>query len=215
MGLGVRELSLITRLVSLSERMARRLHIYDNEKTTKLLQWNISKFRLHKRAKLKDNKTIYRWEIFWCELGENIGSEETKRRPCVIIQNQKGNDNAPTTIVAPITNATINLPIAVPLNRGEDSDLTGTIDLGQIRVISKGRIYGESVGKLTNSEQKKVEQALIKSVGLFNVFKKEKDKFEQKQKYANQLNDLLKDIKNELNITDNKMIIDEIKKLKK
>lgn len=56
---------------------------------------------------------IYRGEVYWCYLGENIGNEESKKRPVVIIQNQKGNDNSPTTIVAPITNATINLPIAV------------------------------------------------------------------------------------------------------
>ena len=42
-------------------------------------------------------------EIFFCELGENIGSEQNGKRPVVIMQNNIGNTHGNTTIIVPIT----------------------------------------------------------------------------------------------------------------
>ena len=42
-------------------------------------------------------------EIFFCELGENIGSEQNGKRPVVIMQNNIGNAHGNTTIIVPIT----------------------------------------------------------------------------------------------------------------
>lgn len=204
----------ITRLLSLVERMARRLHPIETEKTEKLLEWTTKKYRLHKNSPQKNNKVIYRGEIYWCELGENVGNEESKRRPCVVIQNQKGNDNAPTTIVAPITNATINLPVAVPLVRTGNTNVTGTIDLGQLKIIAKSRLIGASIDKLTPSEQKKVDLAIMKSTGTFSVLLHEQKKYTQKDEYARQLSNLLKDIRNELGVNDNKDIIAKLISMK-
>jgi len=139
---------------------------YESAKPTEMLKWYSKKFGLLNRAIQNRKMLIYRGEIYWCDLGENIGSEEVKLRPCVIIQNQRGNNAAPTTIIAPITNATITLPIAVLLNRGPGSVITGTVDLGQIKVVSKGRLFGR-IGKLTNSEEKQVDHALMISLGTY------------------------------------------------
>ena len=49
---------------------------------------------------------IRRGDIFVTDLesvGENVGSEQSSRRPAVIIQNDTGNEYSPTTIVAFIT----------------------------------------------------------------------------------------------------------------
>lgn len=204
----------ITRMINLIERMARRLYRSNNEKTEKILEWTIRKIRLQTNAHRKDNKVIYRGEIFWCDLGENIGSEESKRRPVVIVQNQKGNNNSPTTIIAPITNATINLPIAVPINREENPDITGTVDLGQIKVIHKARLIGNSIGKLTTSELKKIDIALMKSVGTFGHLIREQKKYQQKDQYSKELNRILRETRKELGIQKNEDIIKQIKTLK-
>lgn len=42
-------------------------------------------------------------EVFFCQLGENIGSEQNGKRPVVIMQNNIGNAHGNTTIVVPIT----------------------------------------------------------------------------------------------------------------
>ncbi|WP_180232522.1 type II toxin-antitoxin system PemK/MazF family toxin [Bacillus cereus] len=201
-------------MVNLVERMSRKLHLSNSDKSEKLLEWSIKKIRLNRNFHLRNTKVIYRGEIYWCELGENVGNEESKRRPVVIIQNQKGNDKSPTTIIAPITNATINLPIAVPLNRVENPNVTGTIDLGQIRVIHKSRLIGNNIDKLKNAELKKVDHALMKSIGTYQYLIREKQKFEQKEIYATSLNRILGDVRQELGVKKNEDILSAIQSLK-
>lgn len=154
---------LISELLELSDK---NYINYSDDKGYNLLEWFVEKYKLLDKA--DKNMIIYKYEIYWCNFGENIGSEENKIRPCVIIQNQAGNKHSPTTIVAPITNATINLPIAVQIHRENNSDITGTIDLAQIRVISKARLLGK-ISKLTTKESKLVDTALLKSLGLYKL----------------------------------------------
>ncbi len=185
---------------------------YEAEKPFSLLEWSSNKYDYLQKCIDKRNQLIFRDEIYWVELGENLGSEESKLRPCVIIQNQKGNENAPTTLIAPITNATIRLPIAVEFSRGDNSDVTGTIDCGQIRVVSKGRIRGK-ITRLSSSEKKKVNNALLKSLGLFDV----KIKLDRSNQKIRELN--LEGQKKDSNINkltkENEQLTQELEMLKK
>lgn len=189
---------------------------YEDDKSLKMLEWFVKKYNLLDDAISKKNQIVHRGEIYWCELGENIGCEEVKLRPCVIIQNEKGNINAPTTIVAPITNAKINLPVAVHLDRGNDSVITGTIDLGQIRVISKGRIKGH-ISNLKTSELKQVNKAILSSLGLYKYYKATTENGIKIKTLSNEvrvLSNLLLEIKKELNIENDIDILQKIKDLK-
>ncbi len=160
-------MNIIKRLIIVLEQQALNTYNgYERDKPILMLKSYVRNFVMLNRAITNRQQKIYRGEIYWCDLGENIGCEECKCRPAVIIQNQKGNDNSPTTIIAPITNATITLPVAIKINREIGSPITGTIDLGQIRVVSKGRLY-RKIDKLTTSEQKAVDKALMLSVGLY------------------------------------------------
>ncbi|MCM1212327.1 MAG: type II toxin-antitoxin system PemK/MazF family toxin [Blautia sp.] len=47
--------------------------------------------------------TVAQKEIFYANLGDNIGSEQNGRRPVIILQNNIGNVNGNTTIIAPVT----------------------------------------------------------------------------------------------------------------
>jgi len=45
--------------------------------------------------------TYKRGEIWWIDLKPAIGHETDKERPCLILQNDIGNQNGTTTVVAP------------------------------------------------------------------------------------------------------------------
>lgn len=46
---------------------------------------------------------VSRGEVWQCQLGENIGSEQNESRPVLIIQNEVANKVSPNTIIAPLT----------------------------------------------------------------------------------------------------------------
>ncbi|NER45372.1 MAG: type II toxin-antitoxin system PemK/MazF family toxin [Symploca sp. SIO1A3] len=46
--------------------------------------------------------TYKRGEIWWIDLHPVVGHETDKKRPCLIMQNDIGNQNGATTIVAPL-----------------------------------------------------------------------------------------------------------------
>lgn len=202
-------------LIKKIEQLSNQVYAgYEPDKSLSMLNWYATKYDLLNDAITKRNQLIYRGEIYWCELGENVGCEEVKLRPCVIIQNQKGNENSPTTIVAPITNSKIKLPVAYELNRGANPEVTGTIDLGQARVISKGRLKAK-ICSLTRSELREVDMCILRSLGVYRFYKDNESNKDKVKKLSNELSDLkklLKQIREELNVSDDKDIIEKIKK---
>ena len=48
-------------------------------------------------------RLVKRGQIYRCDLGDAIGSEQGGIRPVIVIQNDKGNKHSPTTIVIPFT----------------------------------------------------------------------------------------------------------------
>nr|WP_251137733.1 type II toxin-antitoxin system PemK/MazF family toxin [Exiguobacterium sp. s168] len=86
----------------------------------KVLEWTTRKLELTivneqqkaaaKIAKEKRQRRIQpllvsRGEIWNCELGTNLGSEQSETRPVLIIQNDDSNKVSPNTIVVPLTRA--------------------------------------------------------------------------------------------------------------
>lgn len=113
-----------------------------------------------------------RGEIWTCELGENIGSEENKVRPVIIIQNNTGNKNAPTTIVAPISNRPKKIAVHIELKEddysledGEKNHVTGTILAEQIKVVSKARL-GRHIATVNKEFMKILDSKLKISLDL-------------------------------------------------
>lgn len=115
-----------------------------------------------------ETQKVKRGEIFYVDLGEGIGSEVKKIRPCIIIQNDIGNKFSSTTIICPITHRTKNTkqPTQVILNRSlVNGNVDGVILAEQLRIIDKKRIK-ESIGSLTNKGLQKLEQAMKISIGV-------------------------------------------------
>lgn len=85
---------------------------------------------------------VKKGEIYHCNFGRNIGSEQDKFRPAIVLQNDKGNLHSPTTIVAPITDETkAKLPTHIYIRRLKpDCPVRGVILVEQMRCISKNRL---------------------------------------------------------------------------
>jgi len=133
---------------------------------SEFIRWTGQKYKYKYEG--DNSRVVKKGEIYFCDLGENIGSEQSGNRPVVVLQNDTGNMKGPTTIIAPITNSKKKLPVHVPLaDVAEGLKTTGVIRLEHIREISKCRL-GIYIEKLDiNSEGwKKVERAIKKSLDL-------------------------------------------------
>ncbi|WNN88962.1 type II toxin-antitoxin system PemK/MazF family toxin [Gloeocapsopsis dulcis] len=63
---------------------------------------------------MPNGQLIYkRGDIWWVDLKPVVGSETDKERPCLILQNDIGNQNSPTTIIAPILPGAKTFPFVV------------------------------------------------------------------------------------------------------
>lgn len=103
---------LINQYINLIKDKTRKNHKFKSNKQRAYYINNIYNYVSWVNEQIKMNENVSRdakviprrGEIWTCELGQNIGSEENKIRPVIIIQNDTGNKNAPTTIIAPISN---------------------------------------------------------------------------------------------------------------
>ena len=112
--------------------------------------------------------SIKRGDLFWVDLNPTKGSEQAGRRPVLVIQNDVGNEAAPTVIVAPLTTKsfTKEYPVNVHLPRGVAGlKENSTVLFSQIRTIDKSRLE-RKIGHLPTSYLQKVNQAISISVGL-------------------------------------------------
>lgn len=130
-------------------------------------------------------------EIFFCQLGTNIGSEQNGKRPVVIIQNNIGNSKGKTTLVVPITtyeNSSFYIKDNVRYMSYNDSDgniierkldfyeieiqiepssnkkIHGIANVVHIREVSKIRLSKAPVAKITDKTYNEIVTALIKNV---------------------------------------------------
>jgi mRNA interferase MazF len=111
---------------------------------------------------------VKRGDIFYADLSPVVGSEQGGIRPVIIVQNDIGNKYSPTVIVAAITSQ-INkakLPTHVEIS-SEDYGLNkdSVVLLEQIRTLDKRRLK-EKIGHMTDIDMRKVDDALLVSVGL-------------------------------------------------
>lgn len=113
---------------------------------------------------------IRRGDIVQVDLGdgaETRGREIHNPRPSIIVQNNLGNKNAETTIVAPCSSGSSPYPFHVNV-RASASDLKydSYVLLDQLRTVDiDGRISAR-FGQLDSQTMTAVDQALKRSLGL-------------------------------------------------
>lgn len=120
---------------------------------------------------------VKKGEIYNCNFGQNIGSEQNKCRPAIILQNEAGNTFSSTTIVAPITDEIkCNLPTHVDLkDLKPQCCVHGKVLIEQIRCVSKNRLGNKLDSIDTQSDSwKRIEKAIMIEFDVISPKKSEK-----------------------------------------
>ncbi|MFC1853221.1 type II toxin-antitoxin system PemK/MazF family toxin [candidate division CSSED10-310 bacterium] len=103
------------------------------------------------------------WLINW---NPARGSEQAGFRPALIIQNNIGNEKAPTTIVAAISSSVRLYPMNVKVNPPEGGlKKPSIVKTSQILTLDKQRL-GKKLGNLNKATMAKVDQAIRLSLAL-------------------------------------------------
>ena len=113
---------------------------------------------------------IKRGEIYFADVTKysSKGSEQSGRRPVLILQNNIGNKFSPTTIIAIITTKSKReLPTHVEIHKDEINGLKydSVVALEQITTIDKDRIQFK-IGELSNEDNLKVMEAMKISLAM-------------------------------------------------
>lgn len=145
----------------------------DLQRTQLYINWLKEKLYLNYIAPNAKNRPIYRGEVYRCKFGFGIGSEQSKERPCLILQYNPANLTSPNTIVAPITHAPSNVPVVFPVETQKDLSgkviLDGNVLLGNITCVSKARL-GTYITKLSKKEMLAIDEIIAKSLGILHHY---------------------------------------------
>jgi mRNA interferase MazF len=113
---------------------------------------------------------VSRGSVVEVNLDPTVGHEIRKVRPCVVIQNDIGNQNSPLIIVAALTGAEHIRkppPIWVFVAKGDGGVVKDSYVLcHQIRTVDETRL-GKIYGTLSKVTMDKVDRALRISLSLF------------------------------------------------
>lgn len=115
--------------------------------------------------------TYRRGEIWWVDLKPVIGGEVDKERPCLILQNDIGNQNGMTTIIAPLLPGTKSYPFVVNIVPTPQNRLSGEryVNLSQMRVVDAQRIKNKQ-GVLEDIYWADIEKAISIELGFSSMF---------------------------------------------
>ena len=118
----------------------------------------------------EEHQAVMRGDVFYADLKQGIGSEQAGVWPVLIIQNDVGNANSPTTIVAAITSqiSKPKLPTHVLLPEHMSGMKRDSVILAeQVRTIDKRRLRDKIAHiNASSNEMQLVAHALRISVGL-------------------------------------------------
>ena len=110
-----------------------------------------------------------RGDVVEVNLDPAVGSEPSKKRPCVVIQNDIGNKFSPVTIVAAITgaeNVPKPYPVDVPVRAGEGGLVKDSVvQCNLVRCVDEKRVV-RIMGRLSAATMQEVDKALKISLAL-------------------------------------------------
>ena len=110
---------------------------------------------------------FHRGEVYYADLDPVTGHEQGGIRPVLVVQNDTGNYHSPTIIVIAVTRRTFKKPKQPTHVVLDDAQgLAPSLFMSEVvRTIDKRR--GQSyVGRLTKEQMRRVNAALLVSVGL-------------------------------------------------
>ena len=114
---------------------------------------------------------IRRGDIVIVDLHPTKGSEQRgTNRPCVVIQNDVGNQYSPTTLVAPFTtqyDPDDVYPFEVEVSSSNTAlDRDSVADLSQIRAVDIEKRVQKNIGAVPEEKMPHIDSAIKESLGL-------------------------------------------------
>lgn len=112
---------------------------------------------------------VRRGDIVIVGLDPTNGSEQRGTRPCLVVQNDAGNENAPTTIIVPFTTSFDDelYPFEVLVTAEESHLREDSVALcSQIRTVSIEDRIETVIGSIPDERMREVDTALEYSLGL-------------------------------------------------
>lgn len=115
---------------------------------------------------------VRRGDVVRVDLGgkhddDTRGSEIYKSRRSIVVQNDVGNKNSPTTIIAPISKGHTGYPFHVNLPGSMDElEMDSHIQLDQIRTVDINERITKQYGQLSDAQMDDVDDAIRVSLGL-------------------------------------------------
>lgn len=108
------------------------------------------------------NRKPRRGELYWVDFDPARGVEQGGRRPALVVQNDRGNQNSSYTVVAAVSSAPLPrvYPFTVLLAAGDGGlPRGGHINCAQILTIDQSRLQGR-IGALPPDLLQQVDDAL-------------------------------------------------------
>ncbi|MFP8890784.1 type II toxin-antitoxin system PemK/MazF family toxin [Natrialbaceae archaeon A-CW2] len=112
---------------------------------------------------------VRRGDIVIVKLNPTKGSEQRGTRPCLVVQNNVGNENAPTTIIVPFTTSFDDelYPFEVLVTADESHLQENAVAMcSQIRTVSIEHRIENVVGSIPEERMRDIDTALEYSLGL-------------------------------------------------
>lgn len=112
-----------------------------------------------------------RGEIWWVDLKPVVDSETDKARPCLILQNDIGNQKGATTIIAPLLPGIKMYPFVVNVKSTSQNGLDGDryVNLSQMRAVDAQRVKIKQ-GILEDTYWEEIEKAISIELGFSSAF---------------------------------------------
>ena len=117
---------------------------------------------------IMEKTQITKGDMYYADLGTNVGSEQNGTRPVVIIQNDVGNKYAQTAIIVPLTKIITNKvkqPTHCIISPTDNLKHYSVALTEQIRVIDKSRLKTK-IGHLNKSQIKDLDKAITIALNL-------------------------------------------------
>lgn len=121
-------------------------------------------------------QTVKRFEIYLYDFGSMPGSVQNGIRPALIIQDNRFNENSPTTIVAAITSVIKKERLPSHIFLGQEFGLSkpSMVMLEQIRTVNQNEL-GEYIGAITDPYLTKIlGRGIKKALGMWDYTPRDK-----------------------------------------
>lgn len=121
-------------------------------------------------------QTVKRFEIYLYDFGSMPGSVQNGIRPALIIQDNRFNENSPTTIVAAITSVIKKERLPSHIFLGQEFGLSkpSMVMLEQIRTVNQNEL-GEYIGAITDPYLTKIlGRGIKKTLGMWDYTPRDK-----------------------------------------